>query len=165
MPPLGKLTRLVLPGLTFFFICQCSGDTGSHHGKQSMDDSAANITDRVEIGGRKFVLEAYAWRDFMPITPPEGKPMMVTVRLVAADSLAFPMGIRLDSLRLVSQKSVWETKLSPRDDVIRGNTFEQTVRNAPQWEVGDSLTASVRLIAGDTVCWLTKSDIEIQATY
>lgn len=54
--------------------------------------------EEIEIDGRKFGLEAYLWRDFMPFCPPDGQPLIALIRITAVDSLQFPASVKSDHI-------------------------------------------------------------------
>lgn len=50
--------------------------------------------DTIYIEGRQVYLSTYMWRDFMPISPPDGKPLIAIMSITAVDTIpklpAFP---------------------------------------------------------------------------
>ncbi len=55
----------------------------------------AKSNDTLIIGDKAFVLDAYLYRDFMPISPPDGNPMISINWLVSIDSTEIPNNIDL----------------------------------------------------------------------
>lgn len=112
----------------------------------------------VEIDGRQYVLETYLWRDFMPISPPGGKPLMASIRVSAKDERAFPAGLKVDRLWVVSDaQQVWETELG--DDVRQpsASQLETVARNGPKWEPGTSVDVVIRLLDGNNRSYLLRA--------
>src|SRR5688572_4712805 len=70
---------------------------------------------QIEINGRQYTLETYLWRDFMPISPPDGKPMKAIVRVTAVDQKQFPDDLSVDHVWIVNEAEIWEKPLPPDD--------------------------------------------------
>lgn len=90
---------------------------------------------RVEHAGRSYRLETYLWRDFMPMSPPGGKGLTATVRLVEVDSQAIADGVSLDFLWVIHGEEVWATLFSG-EERPSGPAFklEAVARDGPQWQ-------------------------------
>ena len=61
------------------------------------------------INSHNYFLDAYLWRDFMPISPPDGKPLISINWLISADSTAIPQNIELKQQYVIYGDSVWIT--------------------------------------------------------
>jgi len=64
-------------------------------------------TDTIMIDSHNYFLETYLWRDFQPISPPNGKPLISINWLVRADSNAIPDNIKMKLQYVVYGDSVW----------------------------------------------------------
>ncbi len=63
----------------------------------------------VTIGGEDLVLSTSMWRDFMPMAPPDGRPLIAIFYISTADSSAFPEGVTSDAAFVVYGDEVWAT--------------------------------------------------------
>lgn len=92
----------------------------------------------LSIGSNSFVLDAYLWRDFMPVSPPDGKPMIALNWLVDNNSVKIPGNISLTKQYVINNELVWE---SDYEDEVRGPDLpeykaEKISRGGPKWETG-----------------------------
>lgn len=102
--------------------------------------------DHIYIENRKYQLETYLWRDFMPISPPDGQPLIAVVKIIPNDSLKFPSNLDADHLWVVNGKELWSTSFSseklPEDEYL----LEKIARNGPKWATGVQVDVIVRLV-------------------
>ena len=115
-------------------------------------ESLLRAPEDVEIDGRVFVLETYLWRDFMPLSPPDGKPLIASVWVTAVDLVDFPPSVTSDRIWIVKEVETWEAgfsdeKRSQRPD--RRHQLELVARNGPKLETGIEVDVVVRLKDGD----------------
>ena len=89
----------------------------------------------IMLDGQPVELMVYAWRDFMPISPPDGKPLIVVVSL--PDSLP---GVSIDHLWVLFGEEVWETAVEHRSE-----TNEWVARGGPKWGPGVSVDVVAQL--------------------
>ena len=88
----------------------------------------------VVVGGTALSLDADLWRDFQPISPPNGKPLVAVVRLHSVDGTAIPASVRVAGLWIVNGGDVWTA--SPREQQLRtlgASMFEVVARDGPKW--------------------------------
>ncbi|MEE9293971.1 MAG: hypothetical protein V3W34_03260 [Phycisphaerae bacterium] len=99
----------------------------------------------VEIGGQTLTLETYLWRDFMPISPPDGKPLIATVTVVAKGATALPAGVSAVRMWVVNGRDVWEGKFSQDAAPPQPGRLERTAREGPKWGPGIDVEVVVEL--------------------
>jgi len=123
-------------------------------------DELLSAPEQIEIGGRKYVLETYLWRDFMPISPPDGEPLIALVWITATDSLEFPASVDGDRLWIVNGQEVWETKFSDEElpeESHRKHQLAKIARNGPKWGPGIQVDVVVRVIDGKNITYLLRA--------
>ena len=101
-----------------------------------IDDLLA-APETIEIDGREFFMEAAIWRDFQPICPPDGNPMVAIIWVVAADSQQFPSSVDFDYLWVINDEyDVWATDVYPRMPTL-GDYYklEKAAHDGPKWDV------------------------------
>jgi hypothetical protein len=121
----------------------------------------------ISAGGRDFILETFLWRDFMPISPPDGRPLSAIIWIVATDSLAIPLTFTADRIYIISGKDVWESELaSPDGSEGSGEDYklERIARNGPKWGPNSVVDVVVRLFTGGEITYLRASEQWIYRT-
>ncbi len=91
--------------------------------------------DTILIEGRQVYLSTYMWRDFMPISPPDGKPLIALMYITAVDTIPIPSGITSDAIWIVYNNQVWKSRFSDEQlpPPISPNIFQKIAREGPKW--------------------------------
>jgi hypothetical protein len=116
--------------------------------------------EQIEIDGREYVLEAYPWRDFMPICPPDGEPLIVGVWVTATDLQPFPSSIDANRLWVVNGQQVWETEFDPQEirlEPYREHKLWKIAGDGPKWGPGIYVDVIVRVIDSENSIYLLKA--------
>jgi hypothetical protein len=98
------------------------------------------------VDGKMLTLGASLWRDFQPISPPDGKPMIAALQVQTGDGSAVPTTVIADTVWLVHGTEVWSGV--PREERSRRDTapiYELIVRDGPKWEPGTLADVVVQL--------------------
>ena len=94
----------------------------------------AKAVDTLKIELNTFVLDAYLWRDFQPVSPPNGKPMISINRLIDINSVRIPDNISLIKQYVIYQDYIWisdyENEMTPSQPEYK---IEKVSRNGPKW--------------------------------
>lgn len=147
---------LCLSGFTLFtLIFACSSSKPSR--PTIPIETLLSAPEQVEIEGRKYVLETCMWRDFMPISPPDGKPLIAIIWVTAADSLQFPSSIDADWLWIIKDKKAWQTKFSDEERPQHPNKLEKVARDGPKWGPKIQVEVVVRLVDRQGKIYLLKA--------
>ena len=85
------------------------------------------------------------WRDFMPISPPDGKPLIVIVWVNALGVNNFPSSTIIKRLWLINGLDIIST-LPTEEYSVDGNTLEMVFRNGPKWGPNIFVDVIVKLI-------------------
>ena len=112
--------------------------------KQTEVDTLLSAPEKIEINGRKYILETYLWRDFQPICPSDGEPLCGIIWVVAVDSQPFPDSVYANCVWVINGHDVWET--SPTELVIYNNKFEGCLHSGPKWGPNIYVDVVVRII-------------------
>jgi hypothetical protein len=121
----------------------------------------------VTVGGATLVLEPYLWRDFQPISPPDGKPLAAVLRLRTSGDVALPAGVRVDAAWVVSGEAIWAARISDeRLSTPPGPPFYEAVaRDGPKWGPGITVDVVVQVRDADARSWrLRASGVPINRT-
>jgi hypothetical protein len=90
--------------------------------------------DTLKIESNKFVLDAFLWRDFMPISPPNGKPMISINWLRNIDSTKIPENIDLIKQYVIYKDSIWVSDYGNKDLTEQSEyKIKKISRDGPKW--------------------------------
>lgn len=120
-------------------------------------ESLKTAPEAITVADRCLLLKTELWRDFMPISPPDGKPLIGSLILQAMEHASLPPGIRVEAVWVINDGTVWSP--SPLE-VHRGNDSTQmeiVVRNGPKWEPGVKVDVVVRVRDAQGQTYLLKA--------
>jgi hypothetical protein len=104
--------------------------------------------DTIVVGGRQLSLSAYLWRDFMPISPADGKPLVAVLTICAADTAKLPASISCDAVWVVHDQEIWKAWLhGETPGNVKPNQISRTARDGPKW--GPNVFVDVIVRVGD----------------
>ncbi len=160
-----KNISLVLLIISAVVLIGCS-NTSSPVGTKKIDiEELIKSPTTVQIDSTTFTLSVYLWRDFMPISPIDGKPMLAVVSITTIDSSDFPTHIDADKFWVIDSANVWEAQLIDDPNSYLDYKIAKKASDGPKWETGILVDAVVRLIENDSVYhYLKVEDIEITRT-
>jgi hypothetical protein len=116
------------------------GDSGTR--ETSTDDPALRLT-------------AELWRDFMPISPPGGKPLMAALTLESVEGV-FPEGLKVSAVTLLNGQQRWSAE---KWDVEQtgSNSMRIVVREGPKWDVGTEVEVILELMDAQGATHMVRS--------
>ena len=102
--------------------------------KELIQQLKTKAVDTLKIESNSFVLDAYLWRDFQPVSPPNGKPMISINRLIDVNSVKIPDNISVVKQYVIYGDSIWisdyENEIRPSQPEYK---IEKISRNGPEW--------------------------------
>ncbi|HUL43123.1 MAG TPA: hypothetical protein VLY03_02085 [Bacteroidota bacterium] len=108
--------------------------------------------DTITMDRRQLYLATSMRRDFQPISPPDGKPLVAICSVTATDSTRLPASISADAVWIVYRNQVWNTWFTnetiPTDE-LRPNKVVKYARNGPKWGPNSSVDVIVRVTGAD----------------
>ncbi|MBM3315659.1 hypothetical protein FJY71_07485 [candidate division WOR-3 bacterium] len=119
----------------------------------------SSAPESVMVDGRTFRLQADLWRDFQPIAPPDGQPLMAAVRVVADDNMPLPDDLAVDAVWVLNGGERWSPPLSERPERLAVH-----LADGPKWGPGISVDVVVRLARGSEAWLLRAPDVPIKRT-
>lgn len=120
----------------------------------------------VAVGGKMLRLTTEIWRDFMPISPPDGKPMVARLVVSTSDASPFPSGVGVERTWLFLGDQTWETAdLQPESQQPGAPSLAVVARDGPKWGPGVTIDVVVRLKDSQTTYLLQAREQPIKATY
>jgi hypothetical protein len=121
------------PALAFLLVCVVSG---CQRGPSEPELAGLRGTPTSAIlGGQLFELQVHLYRDFMPVSPPNGQPLAVVVRL--PDRLAT---VRVERIWVIFGDQVWSADV----EQVPG-TQDWVARGGPKWGPGVRVDVVARL--------------------
>lgn len=130
-----KIASIVL--LTLLISCETeevNNDTNVFYGRELISELNKTSLDTIIIGSNPYVLDAYLWRDFMPVSPPDGRPVISINWLRNLDSILIPNNIDLTKQYVIYGDSVWisdyEIESPPNQIEYK---IEKVSRGGPKW--------------------------------
>jgi hypothetical protein len=149
----------LVPGITFLiFICSCEKESTVIPVDESIPLEALSAPEYVELSGMRIYLETYLWRDFMPISPPDGRAMIAALYVVEADEKDIPQDLDIDHLWVINGSEVWST--GTFDDYRPTHPpykIQRIARDGPKWEPGIEVDVIVRIVSDDNICFYLKA--------
>lgn len=110
-----------------------------------------SAVESVTVNELDFILETYLWRDFMPVSPPDGKPLTAIARVMVTNAADFPVTVDADRIWIINGSEVWEAEFSTEERAsIVAHTLEKIARNGPKWDAGTTVDVVVRLTDSET---------------
>ena len=102
--------------------------------KELISELRAMVTDTLLLDSRTYVLDAYLWRDFQPISPNNGKALISINWLICTDSVKIPAHLDLVKQFVIYGDVVW---VSDYSNETSGNELEFKIkkvsREGPKW--------------------------------
>ncbi len=159
----------ILPVITIFLLsCSSSIDPDYH-----LDDSLEKLPiemlnsapKNLTVDGIELSMETDLWRDFMPISPPDGKPLIARIEIRAQDERTLPEQLNADAVWVVYEDQVWGTRLTETQFEHDSTRLVKVARNGPKFGPGENATVVVRIVYGDETYLLRNTGQEIIQTW
>ncbi len=104
--------------------------------------------DTITVDGTQLYLTTYLHRDFMPISPPDGNPLVANSYVSATDTINVNRLISTDAIWVVYQGQVWKswltTPAAPTDPQW-AKSVTGIARDGPKWGPDVRVDAVVRV--------------------
>jgi hypothetical protein len=133
------------PGLMLILLAVCACKSPLSPGL----DDLRSAPQAIVISGRAYTLETYLYRDFMPVSPPDGRPLTAIIRVSAEDRKPFPAALDADRIYVINGGDIWEAILpaeSGSGDPSRQHQLEKVARDGPKWGPGIYVDVVVRIV-------------------
>jgi len=103
--------------------------------KELISELRSMVTDTLFIDSKSYVLDAYMWRDFQPISPENGKPLISINWLICTDSVKIPANIDLVKQFVIYGDVVWVSDYS--NETLSAEPefkIKKVSREGPKWD-------------------------------
>jgi len=91
----------------------------------------------LSVAGQNIYLSTYMWRDFMPISPPDGKPLIAVVYIGTTDSTDISTEIDADVIYVIKGNEIWRAYLHKEEFPSYQNPprgLIKVARDGPKWQ-------------------------------
>lgn len=152
--------------ITAFVVLQCT-DPVSAPPNIALED-LLTAPETLTIAGQELILKTSLWRDFQPVSPPDGHPLIALIYIVTADRSDLPAQLNPEAVYIVYQDQVWKSFFSTEyrsPQEIRPFRITKIARDGPKWGPDVQVEVIVRLWAGNDVYLLRAGDQTIGSTW
>jgi len=120
--------------------------------------------EEIHIGNITYSLSTYMWRDFMPISPPDGKPLIAIIRVYACNVENFPLTTSIERLWIIAGTNILSTTAT-EEVRVDGAIYEMVFRDGPKWGPGIKIDVVVKLNVHSQIYYLKAVNQMIHATF
>lgn len=139
--------RHALVGFVVLLGACAAGPTDTVRG--TLPAAVRTATTSAVLSGHTVAIDAYLWRDFQPIAPTDGKPLIATVRARTADGTSLGAGVSADSMWVIAGTEAWAARaVQEQARSATGPYLEVVARDGPKWAPGTHVDVVVRLRDG-----------------
>jgi len=147
-PKSGRLVLLTIGALCFLPACSDDVSAPSEPAIPTMTlAQLRSAPEMLDLARQDYSLEAYLWRDFIPIAPSDGHPLVAVARLASLDQEPIPGDVELVYLWVINGNRVWSTAFSDGVETP-DNVIERYAYNGPKWGPGISVDVVVGVQVG-----------------
>ena len=124
-----------------------------------------SVPETLLVNERTYIIECDLWRDFMPISPPDGKHMNAHIKVIEIDSLEMPANFSAIYLWVFNDDAIWGSSFT-NEKVSYGAPYEliRMARCGPKWETDIYVDVVVKLLIGNEDYYLKEEDVYILRT-
>lgn len=126
-------TALALTSLLFSTGCDGEkGITSSLMSNVPIED-LQRAPQEIEIGDQEYVLETFLWRDFMPVSPPDGKGLIALIKVIEKNEAPIAPDLKLKYLWVINDRDVWFTAFTDETPPSPDDELHRMARDGPTW--------------------------------
>ncbi len=135
MKQISKCVFIILASAFSFTACENEVTNNFKEDKDliiALNDKASST---IRIDSHDYFLDAVLWRDFMPVSPPDGKPLASVNWLIRSDSTSIPEEIIMTRQYVILNDSIWIADYE-NGSPTPSYKIEKVSRNGPKWGPG-----------------------------
>jgi len=129
--------------LSFSLLSGCGGGPVAPTPVSPSELATAPTT--VSVSGKSLTLGTYLWRDFQPISPPDGKPLIAVLRVTTDDGTNVPATVRADMVWVLYGTEIWSAVPQERLRSDTAPVYEAAAHDGPKWGPGVNVDVVIRL--------------------
>jgi hypothetical protein len=108
-------------------------------------EQLASAPTRVVADGVELTLTTFLTRDFMPISPPDGKPLGGVLRIKTETGTPVPTSIVVSASWILFNSEMWSASVEQRPRAETPPNYEVIVQGGPKWGPDVMVDVIVRL--------------------
>jgi uncharacterized protein YcfL len=136
MGQISKYIFIVLASMFSLTACEKDGANNIREDKNLILELNNKATDTIKIDSHDYFLDAYLWRDFMPISPPNGKSLASINWLICSDSTSIPENIIMTQQYVILNDSIWIADYENGSSQTTSYKIEKISHDGPKWGPG-----------------------------
>jgi len=109
-----------------------------------------SAAERVVVGGATVWLETFLWRDFQPVSPPNGEPLIAILRVRTVNGAAISPTAKADSVWIINGETAWVAQVMQEYPTADTTYLEVVARGGPKWGPGIRVDVVLRVRDGST---------------
>jgi hypothetical protein len=128
------MKKILIPAILFLaFACEKEVTNNIRLDKALITELNDKSTDTITINSKKYFLDAYLWRDFMPMSPPNGKSLISINWLICFDSTSIPENIKMIQQYVILNDSIWIADYEDGSRQTPSFKIEKISHDGPKW--------------------------------
>lgn len=164
------MKNLIFILLFMFLVCSsCSDDTNPISVPPNISKEALEAApESLRVADQTVLLSTYMWRDFMPISPPDGKPLVAIAFIGTTDSTDISPLIDAEAIYVINGNEVWKAFLHEDNPEAYQQTPLKLVKIAgdgPKWKTQILVDVIVSVVSDGSYYLLKASDQYISETW
>jgi hypothetical protein len=121
-------------------------------------DGLKAVPSEVSMGGATVRISTFLWRDFMPMCPPGGRPLIAAVTVTADPPSPVLPSIEAVRLVLAYGSRLWITRVVEEHASMRNDSrFQVIAREGPKWGPDVLVDAILEIRGGDGHSYLIRA--------
>jgi hypothetical protein len=161
---MNRLSQLAILTISVLvFVPACDEDVAAPETSQVPAMTLAQLAsapETLDLPQQDYRLESDLWRDFMPMSPEDGRPLIAVARLKSTDQQPIPDDVKLIYLWVVDGDRMWATKFS-EPPIRSGDTIQRVARDGPKWGPGISVDVVVGVTIGSSELRLVRASDQL----
>ena len=133
----------------FLTLMGCGSDEDNPFVPTIPADELRTAPTEIALGDQEYGLETLLWRDFMPICPPDGEPLIALIHVVEQNGNPIAPDLKLEYLWVIYGSKIWATTFSDQSlPPPPPNELDRIAHEGPKWGPGVQVDVVVGLRRG-----------------
>jgi hypothetical protein len=145
----AMIVKLHIIALTFIVLFASKSELFSANPHDQNKSKLIAAPETLRVDNYLLTLTCDLWRDFQPISPPDGKPLIAFLYISAINTDSISTPLDADAIWLIYKDETWRgqftgEKVPPWER--KPNNLIKIARNGPKWGPGVCIDVVVRII-------------------
>ena len=134
----SSIVRSTIIVILFFLVaCEKQDDPNLSDDPDLLSSLYSKADDTLRIETRKYFLNSYLYRDFMPSVPiREKSPLIAVIQLIDLDSTKIPTDLSISKLYVIKGNLIWISNPIEINKTYSDYKIEKVSNNGPEWDTG-----------------------------